>query len=198
MMTPVDATGLNNDAFLMTQIAQGNGHAFNLLFRKHWEEAFSMAYKRLKDEEQAKDIVQDIFTHIWVNRATLHINNLPAYLNRAIRNRVIKAVVKQKKVHPFLAVLENITGKECGADAAVLWKEFYRAYENLLNTMPPQRRTIFRLRFDEDLATKDIASMLGLSTKTVQNQLGKAFEKLRMSLAHLWLIIAAIFHTIFS
>ena len=189
MMIPVDTTGQNNDASLMMQIAQGNGHAFNLLFRKYWEYAFSSAYKRLKDEDQAKDIVQDIFAHIWINKATLHINNIPAYLNRAVRNKVLKAVVQQKKAHPFIEVLENITRKELGADAPMLRKEFYKAYENLIDTMPPQRRTIFRLRFDDNLPTKDIASSLGLSTKTVQNQLGKAFEKLRMSLAHLWIFI---------
>jgi RNA polymerase sigma-70 factor (family 1) len=183
---------LNNDALLMLQLAQGNGHAFNLLFEKYWELAYTTAYKRLKDADQAKDIVQDIFTHVWTNRTTLHINNLPAYLNRAIRNKVIKTVVKEKPVHSFFSVLEELPGRALGADDPVLWKEFYRAYENLLNTLPPQRQAIFRLRFDEDLPTKDIASLLGLSRKTVQNQLGKAIEKLRVSLLHLWTVLAII------
>lgn len=191
-MTPLETSGHSTDAFLIAQMMQGNGHAFNLLFRRYWEEAYSTAYKRIRDEEQAKDIVQDIFTHIWINRSTLRINNVPAYLNRAIRNKVIKAVVKQKQHHPFFDILENLPGKEFGADTPVLWKEFYMACENLLNSMSPQRRAIFRLRFDEDLPTNEIASMMGLSRKTVQNQLGKALEKLRVSLAHLWVILVAL------
>jgi RNA polymerase sigma-70 factor (ECF subfamily) len=67
----------------------------------------------------------------------------------------------------------------------VLWKEFFRSYEALLQSLPTKRQAIFRLHFHEDLPTKDIAAKLGLSRKTVQNQLGKAIEKLRISLSHL-------------
>ncbi|HLA60131.1 MAG TPA: sigma-70 family RNA polymerase sigma factor [Puia sp.] len=194
-MNSTATSELNNDAFLLMQLEQGNGHAFNLLFEKYWELAYSSAYKRLKDADLAKDIVQDIFTHIWINRSTLHFNNLPAYLNRAVRNKVIKALAKQRAIHPFFDVLENHSEKAFCADNPLLWKEFIKDYENLLSTLPPQRQAIFRLRFHDDLPTKNIADLLGLSRKTVQNQLGKAIQKLRVSLMHLWTIFPLILLT---
>ncbi len=181
MKDPVELN-LTDDVLLMQQIEQGSKHAFNLLYEKYWEQAYSEAYKRLKDADQAKDIVQEIFTHIWLKKESLHIINLPAYLNVAIRNKVFKLVDKQKPIHPFLDALEDLPATHQQADSNLLWKEFLMSYEMLLNTLPPKRQIIFRLHFQDDLPTKDIAKQLGVTRKTVQNQLGKAIEKLKVSL----------------
>src|SRR6185503_2555069 len=173
---------LTDDTLLLQQVENGSKKAFNILFEKYWESAFSDAYKRLKKYDNAKDIVQEIFTHIWINRETLHIENLPAYLNIAIRNKVIKFVAKQKLVHPFFNILDNIPEKNSQTDADLLWKEFFKSYEELMESLPPKRQVIFRLRYEEDLPTKVISMQLGISRKTVQNQLGKAIETLKGSL----------------
>jgi len=194
-MTQPGYSSRSDDLLLLQQIEQGSKEAFNALYEKYWEKAYTDAYKRLKENDLAKDIVQDIFTHIWLNRGTLHIENFPAYLHTAIRNKVIKAATRQNLIHPFFTVLESMAEKKFQADADVLWKEFLQAYEELLQSLPSKCQTIFRLHFHEDLPTKDIAEKLGLSRKTVQNQLGKAIEKLRMSLSHLFsalLILLAI------
>jgi RNA polymerase sigma-70 factor (family 1) len=170
------------DALLFREIENGNRDSFNLLYGRYWERAYNEAYKRLKDHDQAKDIVQEIFTHIWIKRETLHIESLPAYLNVAIRNRVFKLAARQKLTNAFLDRAEMIPAAYQQADADLLWKEFFRSYEALLAALPPKRQIIFRLRFQHDLPTKDIARQLGLSRKTVQNQLGKAIEKLRISI----------------
>jgi RNA polymerase sigma-70 factor (ECF subfamily) len=173
---------LTDDIILLQQVGAGSKKAFNVLFEKYWESAFSDAYKRLKKYDNAKDIVQEIFTHIWINRETLHIENLPAYLNVAIRNKVIKFVAKQKLVHPFFSMLDNIPEKNDQTDANLLWKEFFSSYEALVESLPPKRQAIFRLRYEEDLPTKVISMQLGISRKTIQNQLGKAIETLKVSL----------------
>jgi RNA polymerase sigma factor (sigma-70 family) len=180
-MKPI-VSNCTDDVLLLEQIEQGSKHAFNLLFEKHWGKAYTEAYKRLKDPDQAKDIVQEVFTHIWLKRESLHINNLPAYLNIAIRNKVFKLVEKQKIIHPFFEILEDMPATHLRADDSLLWKEFLISYEALLNALPPKRQIIFRLHFQNDLPTKDIATQLGITRKTVQNQLGKAIEKLKVSL----------------
>lgn len=175
---------LMNDKLLLLQVEQGNKQAFDELYEKYWEQTFSLAYKRLKNMDQAKDIVQDIFLNIWLKKEN-HIDNLPAYLNVAVRNRVFKQVEKQKATVPFLDILQNIQEKNQMPDKDLLWKEFYSAYEALIATLPPKRQNIFRLHFHEDITTKAIAHQLGLSRKTVQNQIGKAIEQLRVSLHNL-------------
>jgi RNA polymerase sigma-70 factor (ECF subfamily) len=174
-----------DDALLLQQIEKGCKQSFNVLFEKYWDKAYVGAYRRLKDPDHAKDIVQEVFTHIWLKRESLHIDNLPAYLNIAVRNQVFKLVKKQKHIHPFFDILEDMPATNLHTDGNLLWKEFLTSYEALLNTLPPKRQIIFRLHFQEDLPTKEIATQLGITRKTVQNQLGKAIEKLRISLSPL-------------
>jgi len=184
-----------DDALLLQQIERGCEHSFNMLYEKHWGKSYADAYKRLKDSDQAKDIVQEVFTHIWLKRETLHIENVPAYLSVAVRNKVFKLVEKQKCIHPFFDILECMPATHLKADDNLLWKEFLISYEALLNTLPPKRQIIFRLHFQQDLPTRDIAAQLGISRKTVQNQLGKAVEALRVAilpLLHLLLLIASV------
>lgn len=176
-----------NDDLLLSQLQNGSQKSFDVLFDKYWEDALNTAYKRLKDLEAAKDIVQDVFTQIWINHET-RIDNFPAYLNIAIRNRVLKFFAKQKPVHPFFDALENVSEKNFQADSPLLWKEFFQSFEYLVNTLPPKRRDIFRLKVQEGLSTKMIASEMGIARKTVQNQLGKAIETLKVSLIRLFTI----------
>lgn len=172
----------NQDDVLLQLVEQDCKQAFKVLFEKYWEKAYLDAYKRIKEYDAAKDIVQEIFTHIWINRKTLHIENFPAYIHVAIRNRVIKYITKQKLIHPFFDILDNIPEKNAQADAPLLWKEFFKSHEVLLESLPPKRQIIFRLHYQEDLSTKEISMQLGITRKTVQNQLGKAIETLKVSL----------------
>ncbi len=173
---------ITKDFLLLQKVKDGSKIAFNLLFEKYWQKAYSDAYKRLKNEEDAKDIVQEIFTKIWVNRQTQDIENFPAYLHVAIRNNVIKLLSKQKAIHPFFDILENIPKKNAEADSDLLWNEFLQSYEALLQKMPAKRQEIFRLRYHENQTTKDISLQLGITRKTVQNQLGKAVQSLKVAL----------------
>lgn len=173
---------ITEDFLLLQKVKDGSKIAFNLLFEKYWQKAYSDAYKRLKNEEDAKDIVQEIFAKIWVNRQTQNIENFPAYLHIAIRNNVIKLLSKQKAIHPFFDILENVPQKNAEADSGLLWNEFLQSYEALLQKMPSKRQEIFRLRYHENQTTKDISLQLGITRKTVQNQLGKAVQSLKVAL----------------
>ena len=174
----------SDDQDLLKKLQEGNSLAFKSLFDKYWEPAYSNAYKRIKNSEDAQDIVQEIFTHIWQNRSSLQINNLPAYLHVAVRNKVFKLIARQKDTHPFFHIFDNVVLESTGADARLLWEEFMNSYEALVKTLPPKRQEIFRLRFHDDLTTKDIAKNLAITRKTVQNQLGKALETLKISLTN--------------
>ena len=186
---------LIDDNALLEKIKSGHKSSFNILFDRYWENSLNDAFKRTKDLNTAKDIVQEIFTCIWINRET-QIDNFPAYIATAIRNKVFKFVATQKPVHPFFDALENISAKNSYADSDLLWKEFYQSYEDLLATLPLRRRDIFRMHVQEGLSTKIIAVQLGIARKTVQNQLGKAIETLKVSLIRfvaigLFLLISA-------
>ena len=188
-MANLNASFSTDDDLLLKQIHDGNELAFDLFYEKYWATTYASAYKRLKDTDQAKDIVQEIFIHIWTKKETLAIKNVPAYLNIAVRNKVFKTLAKQNYNHPFFEVLDNLPATYLQADSNLMWKDFFKSYEALLNTLPQQRRTIFQLRFQDDKSTSDIAEQLGISRKTVQNQLSLAFDQLKLSVIHLLTIL---------
>ena len=178
-----------SDEQLLLQMQYGDGQAFDLLYEKYWEKTFSDAYKRLRNKEQSKDIVQDIFTDIWLRRDVIRITNLPGYLQVAVRNRVLKLLEKQKHSHPFFDAIENLPALHHFADSNLLWKELAASYDALVATLPPKRQQIFRMRYQDDLTTTEIASTLQVSRKTVQNQLTRAIEQLKVSLSHIFLFL---------
>lgn len=171
----------NQDDLLLQQIASGDRTAFGKLYEKYWTVAYVKAFKRLKNKDYAKDVVQEIFVNIWLREKT-PIANFPAYLNISVRNQVLKLIDKERHVDGFFEHLPEKVPSYLHADANVKRNEFYTSYERVVDELPPKRRLIFKLRHHEDLTTKVIAGQLGLSIKTVQNQLGKAAEQLKGSL----------------
>lgn len=176
----------SNDQLLLQQLQSNDAAAFDALYDKYWKLVYSAAYKRLKDENYAKDITQDIFLQLWQRRHQLTITHLPAYLYRAVRNNVLKWMEKTQRITPVPELLEQTANE--GADAALLRKEFMIKYENLINTLTASQQQIFRMRYQQELSTAEIAEKLNISRKTVQNQLGKSMNNLRELLGSLFFV----------
>lgn len=177
------------DDLLLLQIKANDGSAFDALYDKYWEQVYNAAYKRLKDSDQAKDITQDIFLQIWHKRNEMNIGHFAPYLFTAVRNNVFKWMQKEQKFTPIPELLAQLTQAKEQADAELLRKEFMLKYEALINTLTPSQQEIFRMRFHDDLSTKEIAEKLNITRKTVQNQLGKSVIQLRDSFELLYIAV---------
>lgn len=165
---------------MLLQQLQGNEvAAFDALYDKYWGAVYTAAYKRLKDANYAKDITQDIFLQLWHRRHELEIENLSAYLYTSVRNNVLKWMEKEQRITPIPELLDQTNASKDAADAKLLRKEFMIKYENLINTLTSSQQQIFRMRYQLDLSTAEIAEQLNVSRKTVQNQLGKSMANLR-------------------
>lgn len=186
-MTP-DLFNNDDDCVLLRQLQDDSKLAFDTLYQKYWKQVFNSTYKRIKDIDKSEDIAQDIFTKLWLRRAELSINNLPAYLNTAVKNSVFTLMNKESRYIPVNEHHLQIIAENTNADAEILRKDFMKAYEVLVNALPGQQRAIFRMRYHKDLSTDEIALQLHLSPKTVRNHLGRALTTLRASLYSLLLI----------
>lgn len=167
---------------LLLDLRNDSSLAFDALYHRYWDVVYMNAYKRLQDRDQAKDITQEIFLKLWNSRHTSKIQNLPAYLHTSVKNAVFNHFEKEKKFSPVSSLLLETAAAKEQADAHLLGKELYKTYESLLKTLSSAQQTIFKLRFHQDESTNDIAQKLGISRKTVQNQLGKSLLVLRNAL----------------
>ena len=153
------------------------------LYNKYWKLVYQAAFKRLNDLEKAQDVAQDVFVQLWVRSSKSTIENLPAYLLVSARNGVFKLLEKEARL--IIVPEESSSTIESPfdrADNGIVQKEFLEAFEKLIDALPAQQRIIFKMRFDEDLSSQQIADILNISPKTVRNQLGKTLSSLRKNL----------------
>lgn len=185
------AESLNSsgDDELLLQLSEGSKPAFDILYNRYWRLVFNTAFKRLNDMERSQDIAQDVFTQLWIRGTTTPIENLPAYLNVAARNGVFKHLEKEGRYAALPDTVTELEGTQGDADAKILHKEFLQAFHELIDSLPAQQRIIFKMRFEEDLSSQEIADRLQISPKTVRNQLGKALNKLRTSLMLFYAVV---------
>ena len=172
----------HSDQQLIMMLREGDWHAFDSLYEKHWDKVYDQAFKKLHDSTVAKDITQEVFISLWTHRETNYIDNLEAYLFTACRNNVFRQLKLDKRFLPINDLILEVKAYYPQADAEMLQKEFFEKYESLVNSLPPAQQLIFKMRYHEDLSTTQIAEQLKLSRKTVQNQLARALTLLRASL----------------
>lgn len=172
-----------SDEQLFLQVKQHDRAAFDELYKRHWLGLFNNAYKRLRDKEACSDIVQDIFADLWNKRDIREIENLSAYLNTAVKNKVYSLLAQGKTGHYFVQPFENMVSAAT-ADSHFNQKEINHLLYLWMQTLPEKRREIFRLKYYEGASTRQISEHLNISQKTVQNQLLLAFQDLRLHISH--------------
>ena len=190
---PLPIEGFNNDCELLALIKQGDKDAFGTLYRLYWKDLYDRVYQRLKNGQQAEDIVQDVFVSLWTRRSTLVIENLPAYLHTAVKFRVFSYVERELASDSFFEPLETIADYQSATDSRLLDNEMLRLVQLFANTLPEKRKQIFLMHFSGSLNTREIAEQLHIKQKTVQNQLGRAIEILKTRIADLGIIFICYF-----
>jgi len=177
----------SEDTQLLIEMGKGSNHAFEALYSKYWDDVLDEAYKRLNDLDQAKDVVQEVFTYLWDNAGVTNIKNLPAWLHTVVKNQVFGLLRKHEKFVPISNLVTELESFGEDTDALLIRKELVKAYEVLIASLPEQQRVIFNMRYRDELVPDQIALQLNLSPKTVRNHLGRALLKLKTSF--LWVFI---------
>lgn len=182
---------IENELSLFDLLRQGDGAAFEKIYKQYWTELYNAAYKRLPDKVVCQDIIQNIFTDLWLRRADVEIENPIAYLHTAVRFQVLKHISRSPK-NNFItdAFVELISPLE--SDSGVLEKEVKTLIALYIQALPKKRRNIFLMHYFEGLSTAKIAMELNVSQKTVQNQLTTASHGLRFRLTHLFIALLII------
>lgn len=136
---------------------------------------FSLAY--LKNEEDAYDLVQEVFIKLWENRLSLkNDTRFDAFLFTIAKNSVLslfrKRLTEQKYID-YLAV--TATTNTQGTEEQTNYTFLKERYEQLIEQLPPKRQEIYKLSRTKGFSNKQIASMKGIAEKTVEDHLSKAF-----------------------
>jgi RNA polymerase sigma-70 factor (ECF subfamily) len=183
-------TDLSDDK-LVALLQQGNEQALKEIFTRYNKLLYSYAYKKLEDQEEAKDIVQDLFIRLWSNRESFLLKtSLPSYLFRAVRNRALDIFAHKKIKSDYVASFQGfIDLPQSTTDYLVREKDISALIDREIQSLPPKMREIFILSRKENYSHKEIAKKIGISEETVTKQIKRALKILRLRLK-LILIIA--------
>ena len=179
-----------------TLLAQRDEIAFEQVFKTHFKRLHAYAFTILRDEVEAEEMVQQVFFKLWERNETLSLSgSVSAYLYRAVHNESLNYIKHQKvRSNHQLHVACSMKNEFEHPAKKVMAGELEKKIHTALNELPEQCRTIFQMsRFDE-LKYREIADKLGISVKTVENQMGKALKLLRQKLVDFLIFILLFIH----
>ncbi|AMP97796.1 hypothetical protein AY601_0855 [Pedobacter cryoconitis] len=168
-----------SDVELTAYLKEGDRAAFEEIYERYWKKLYNETFKRLRNMELVEEVVQDVFSNLWMKKEKKNIDNIYPYLLGAIRYQVYILYKKGKTPPHFEAPLDHLLLSTLQADSLFKAKELKWCISIWLTMQPVKRAEIFRMKYLDDRSTKEISEILHISQKTVQNQLLHAFSDLR-------------------
>jgi len=184
-----------SDSNLLTLLRQGDMVAFEELYERYWSKLYSAGYKRLGNREAAEEIVQDIFTSVWLKRSSLVINSsFENYLYSSVKYMVFASFQKESNRKAYENYVIHVNKDVDNSTVEVIdWNELKRNVSTEVEKLPEKCRKVYELSRKEFRSNKEIAFYLGISEKTVENHLTRALRTLRINLKHVGTLLLSIF-----
>ena len=174
-----------------TKIQQGDVAAFEQLYKKYHPKAFAFCKSILRDSDKAKDIVQESFAAFWEHRTDIVATEaISAYLFRILRNGCLRQLRRDALLNNFLNI-DSVTlselelryhTEEQNILNDIYFRDLSERYQEALDRLPKQCRTIFRMNRNYGMRSEEIAGALNLSVRTVENQLYRGLKMIKKSL----------------
>ncbi len=175
------------------KIAEGDMRAFHNVFLEYYGQVKQFSWFVLKDMDAAEDVAQEVFIKVWTGRGILpDVRNFRNYLFQISKNAVIDHIRRESAM-----VLRNnvfagrfFAGEDSFEDDFIA-RETQGAIDEIVAYMPPKRREVFMLNRVQGKSNDEIAELLGLSKKTVENHLHLALKELKEKLPLLLVAVAS-------
>ena len=166
---------------LFHEIQSGDRTAFDELFNMYYQRLLIFAKQYIKQHESAEEIACELFVKLWLKRDTLSsVLNPEVYLYVSVKNACLNFIRSNKKRAALFLDNESLPTNEkvLGNYSTIEDKELVKLLDAAVDCLPEQRRLIFKLIKEDGLKTAAVAQILGLSKRTVENQLYKAVKAL--------------------
>ncbi|MDP2891062.1 MAG: RNA polymerase sigma-70 factor [Bacteroidota bacterium] len=169
----------------------GSEIAFREIMNCWYKRLFNFANGYLNNQENTKEVLQDVFLKLWDNRHQLAENTvLNAYLFTLTRNRCIDLIRRERlviqfrndKQEEYLRLSENFEALSDPILDNIFAREVQSEVNRVVTSLPEQCRKVFTLSRSNGLKNKEISAMLNLSEKTIESHLTKALKTIRRSL----------------
>lgn len=152
---------------------------FEFIFKEHYNTLANYAYSILKSKQDAEDVVQDVFVKLWQNSPdVINTPQVKFYLVTATKNNCI-SFLRKEAGKTFVQPEDVQLHAHADEPVRTQQEDISLVISKALKMLPPQCLAIFKLSRFGKLTYQQIADELGLSVKTVENQMGKALRIMR-------------------
>jgi len=173
-----------SDQDLVSLLNQGDRLAFTQIYDRYKYLLYAHAFKRLRNEEEAEDLIHDLFATLWNKRETFELkSHLQGYLYTAVRNRIFKLLAHKDIESEYISSFQQASEQASNiTDYLVRENQMAMMIEKEIAALPPKMREVFELSRKHNLSHKEIAEQLGISEQTVSKQVTNALKILKTKL----------------
>lgn len=150
---------------------------YNIIVKKHSANLYGYTIKFLRDKEDAKDIVQDVFEKLWIHRSKVEFDKAKSWMFTTAHNAMINFATKKGRT----TLSNEITQFEKGSVTPHSF-ESNQVVERAVSILPPVQKSVILLRDLEGYSYKEIGDILDLSESQVKVYLFRARNKIKKQL----------------
>jgi RNA polymerase sigma-70 factor (family 1) len=169
---------------LIQRLRMSDPVAFERLFSHYSIKLYQFSLSYLKSEADAEDIVEEVFFKIWNNREAIKTGmSFQSYLFTIALNFIKRSFNKQSRTDLYKRELLNwSTGGDDQPESSIVYQDLLNKLDLLISRLPERRKQIFIERKINEKPVKQIAREMGITPKTVENQLTRTLNSLREEL----------------
>lgn len=148
---------------------------FEQLFYSEYDRMYRAAHILLGNEDEAKDVVQDVFVQLWTGTSPLRKESITAFLLTCVRNRCLNIIAHRQTEQKAMQLLTPETVDEGSHDDELV--EVIKTYID--EQLTPQTSRIIQMRYYEEQSYKEISQSLGVSLSAINKHIVQGMRKLR-------------------
>lgn len=181
---------MQNEKDLLNSVINSDQDAFRKLSEIYYDPLYRFIWRKTRNAEMAKDLVQELFLNVWKLRKQIDpARSFKAYLYSAANNLTINYFKSTGRKQKYFTETDPAETSAIHTDPA----EFQEYLEDVLNGLPEEQKTVFILNKFEGFKYEEIAKTLNISVKTVESRMGKILKVLRDKLSLFLVLLLLLF-----
>lgn len=191
---------LYSDSELIPHIKKGNKEAFEIIFHRYKSKLFYFAFSYVHSKPDTEEIIQNVFVSFWEHRYTLNEElSIKNYLYKSIINGIYNYFKHKSVEQRFIDYsLLNSIKQDDSLQNNLYLNELQDTINSLISQLPTKQQQIFKMSRFQGLSHNDIAKKLGLSVRSVENQVYRALKFLKDNLKEEYISISSSIVILFS
>jgi len=170
----------DSDVTLVRQLQKNDQQAFELIFDKYRKKLYYFTLGYLHSQAETEEIIQNVFLSLWENRDMLNeVYSLQNFLYKVTVNHIYNYLKHELVRKKYADQISGQNHEDNNSEESILMNDLQHAIDSLVDELPLQQQVIYKLSRHDGLTHAEIAHNLGLSIRSVENQIYRALKFIR-------------------